>query len=227
VGDEKRTSIDGLRDAVHGAWAGLVRTETIGRLRSAVRVQFSPIPGSATKKPANIIFGVEEEAPPSVIWISAVQHVGVIAIFMIYPLIVGRAAGASTDQLSSMLRMGMLALAIAVLLQALPRGPVGSRLLAPSIFTGVYLAPSQFEAGFISTAHSAADIERTTASALKVLKALLNKDEATVKAVVGELGIKDTGIRLVTPDDSKITSDVLIRFSDFKKDLDAKGLTSS
>ena len=36
----------------------------------------------------------------------------------------------------------MLALAVAVLLQALPRGPVGSRFLAPSIFTGVYLAPS-------------------------------------------------------------------------------------
>jgi hypothetical protein len=31
------------------------------------------------------------------------------------------------------------------------------------------------------------------------------------------------GIRLVTPDDSKISSDVLIRFSEFKKDLDAKG----
>jgi glutamate-1-semialdehyde 2,1-aminomutase len=37
---------------------------------------------------------------------------------------------------------------------------------------GIYLAPSQFEAGFISTAHSAADIDRTTASALKVLKSL-------------------------------------------------------
>ena len=37
---------------------------------------------------------------------------------------------------------------------------------------GIYLAPSQFEAGFISTAHSAADIEKTTASAMKVMKAL-------------------------------------------------------
>ena len=36
----------------------------------------------------------------------------------------------------------MLALALAVLLQALPRGPVGSHFLAPSIFTGVYLGPS-------------------------------------------------------------------------------------
>ncbi len=37
---------------------------------------------------------------------------------------------------------------------------------------GVYLAPSQFEAGFISTAHSAADIEQTVQTAARVLKGL-------------------------------------------------------
>ena len=37
---------------------------------------------------------------------------------------------------------------------------------------GVYLAPSQFEAGFISTAHTAEDIERTVRSAAKVLRAM-------------------------------------------------------
>lgn len=37
---------------------------------------------------------------------------------------------------------------------------------------GVYLAPSQFEAGFISTAHSSADIEKTVETAAKVLKSL-------------------------------------------------------
>src|SRR5258705_6337347 len=61
---------------------------------------------------------------------------------MVYPLMIGREAGVTADVLANILRMGMVALAIAVLLQALPRGPVGSRLLAPSIFTGVYLAPS-------------------------------------------------------------------------------------
>jgi glutamate-1-semialdehyde 2,1-aminomutase len=35
---------------------------------------------------------------------------------------------------------------------------------------GIYLAPSQFEAGFISTAHSEQDIERTISAAAKVLK---------------------------------------------------------
>jgi glutamate-1-semialdehyde 2,1-aminomutase len=37
---------------------------------------------------------------------------------------------------------------------------------------GVYLAPSQFEAGFVSTAHSTADIEKTVSTAAKVLKVL-------------------------------------------------------
>jgi len=37
---------------------------------------------------------------------------------------------------------------------------------------GIYLAPSQFEAGFISTAHSARDIARTVKSAAKVMKQL-------------------------------------------------------
>jgi glutamate-1-semialdehyde 2,1-aminomutase len=37
---------------------------------------------------------------------------------------------------------------------------------------GIYLAPSQFEAGFISTAHTAADIDATVRAATKVLRQL-------------------------------------------------------
>jgi glutamate-1-semialdehyde 2,1-aminomutase len=37
---------------------------------------------------------------------------------------------------------------------------------------GIYLAPSQFEAGFISAAHSPEDIETTIRAAAKVLKSL-------------------------------------------------------
>jgi len=37
---------------------------------------------------------------------------------------------------------------------------------------GIYLAPSQFEAGFLSTAHTQADIEKTVTAAERVLKAL-------------------------------------------------------
>jgi xanthine permease XanP len=94
------------------------------------------------RKPADLVYGVEEAPPPLVVIVTAIQHVGVIAIFMIYPLVLGREAGVSADVLSNILRMCMFALAVAVLLQALPRGPVGSRFLAPASFTGVYLAPS-------------------------------------------------------------------------------------
>jgi glutamate-1-semialdehyde 2,1-aminomutase len=37
---------------------------------------------------------------------------------------------------------------------------------------GIYLAPSQFEAGFLSTAHSVADIEKTVRAASQVLRRL-------------------------------------------------------
>ena len=37
---------------------------------------------------------------------------------------------------------------------------------------GVYFAPSQFEAGFISTAHDSSDIEKTVHAAARVMKTL-------------------------------------------------------
>ncbi len=73
---------------------------------------------------------------------SALQHVAVIGIFLVYPLIILRTAGVPVRDAAEILRVCMLALAAAVMLQAIPRGPVGSRFLAPAIFTGVYLAPS-------------------------------------------------------------------------------------
>ena len=47
-----------------------------------------------------------------------------------------------------------------------------NRFFHASLKRGVYFAPSQFETGFISTAHTAADIERTGAVVREVLEAL-------------------------------------------------------
>ena len=38
--------------------------------------------------------------------------------------------------------------------------------------SGIYFAPSQFEAGFISTAHSPGDIEKTVRTAAQVFRHL-------------------------------------------------------
>src|ERR1700751_485123 len=61
---------------------------------------------------------------------------------MVYPLIIAYQVNLPSDQVINLLQLGFIVLAISTLLQALPRGPVGSRFLAPSIYTGVYLAPS-------------------------------------------------------------------------------------
>jgi glutamate-1-semialdehyde 2,1-aminomutase len=37
---------------------------------------------------------------------------------------------------------------------------------------GIYFAPSQFEAGFISAAHTATDIEQTVGAAAKIMRGL-------------------------------------------------------
>ena len=94
------------------------------------------------KKPPQLVYGTDEQPPPAITIVSAFQHVGVVGIFLIYPLIVGRAADASPQEIAAVLRLSMLVLAVGTVLQALPRGAVGSRLLAPSVFTGVYLAPA-------------------------------------------------------------------------------------
>ena len=101
-----------------------------------------PTSETAVKKPAALIYGVEEPAPTQVIWFSALQQVAISAIYMIYPLILAHEAGLDTRQIINILQLGCIALGIAALLQSLPRGPVGSRLLAPSSFTGIYLASS-------------------------------------------------------------------------------------
>ena len=91
----------------------------------------APADGAPKKKPPALAYGAEEQPPAVVTWISAVQHLGVVSIFMVYPLILARQAGWPSDQITNMLQLGMIVLAVAVLLQALPRGPVGSRFLAP------------------------------------------------------------------------------------------------
>jgi NCS2 family nucleobase:cation symporter-2 len=93
------------------------------------------------KKPADLVFGVDEHPPTADSVVVAVQHVGAIAVNFIYPLLLARQAGLSTETAGHMLSIGMAALAIGVLLQAIPRGPIGCHYLAPMVYASPYLAP--------------------------------------------------------------------------------------
>jgi hypothetical protein len=63
---------------------------------------------SPRKKPPNLIFGLEDSPPLLVTISNGVQHVGLIAINLVYPLLVCRAANAPVAFVADLLAMGML-----------------------------------------------------------------------------------------------------------------------
>ncbi len=94
------------------------------------------------RKPPGIVYAVDEPAPPGVAALSALQHVGLNAIFLIFPVLVSREAGAAPEVAASLVSICMVVLGAGGLLQALHRGPVGSGFLCPSVPTAAYLVPS-------------------------------------------------------------------------------------
>jgi xanthine permease XanP len=106
------------------------------------RVANGRINPTNAKKPPSLVYGVDDHPPITITISNAVQQVCVIAINLVYPLVVFRAAGASTSVTSDLLAVGMIVLAFGTFLQLFRLGPVGSGYMCPSTFTATYFAPS-------------------------------------------------------------------------------------
>ena len=91
-----------------------------------------PVP----KKPASLIYGVDDTPPPLVTALNGIQHVGVIAINLVYPLLIFRAAGAPVDLITNLLAIGMLVLAVGTFLHA---HTAGRRRLQPFLSDGAFV----------------------------------------------------------------------------------------
>jgi NCS2 family nucleobase:cation symporter-2 len=94
------------------------------------------------KKPANIIYALDEAPPPLVTAGNAVQHVALISINFVYPLLIFRLADVPVSGVAGLLAVGLIVLGAGTLLQAVKLGPVGSGFLCPATFTAAYLSPS-------------------------------------------------------------------------------------
>lgn len=94
------------------------------------------------RRPPNIVYGVEDSPPLAVNLLSGVQHVGLMSIYLVYPVLVAQAAGASAEVAAAVVSMTLIALAIGTLLQANRIGPVGSGYLCQPIPSVVYFVPS-------------------------------------------------------------------------------------
>jgi NCS2 family nucleobase:cation symporter-2 len=94
------------------------------------------------RKPPNIVYGVDESPPLLVTAFNGVQHVGLIAINLVYPLLVLRLADAPLTLVSNVLAIGMLVLGVGTFLQVVRLGPIGSGYMCPATFTAAYFGPS-------------------------------------------------------------------------------------
>src|SRR3954465_9309760 len=101
-------------------------------------VRGMPVP----KKPATLIYGLEESPPLAVTVLNGVQHVALIAVNLVYPLLIFRVVDAPMQLVTGLLAVGMLVLSIATFLQAFRLGPIGSGYMCPATFTATYLGPS-------------------------------------------------------------------------------------
>ncbi|MET1083107.1 MAG: solute carrier family 23 protein [Burkholderiales bacterium] len=94
------------------------------------------------RKPVNIVYGLDEAPPPLVTAGNAVQHVALISINLVYPLLVFRLADVPVSGVASLIAVGLMVLGAGTFLQVVKLGPVGSGFLCPATFTAAYLSPS-------------------------------------------------------------------------------------
>ena len=93
-------------------------------------------------RPPGILYGIDDTPPAAVTLFSALQHVGIVAILLVYPLVLATEAGLDEDATLRVISASLGVLGIATVLQAL-RGPtLGSGFLCPAVCTATYLSPS-------------------------------------------------------------------------------------
>src|SRR3984885_16252201 len=93
-------------------------------------------------RPPDLIYGLDERPPLAHLILLGAQHVAVICPYLVFVTLIAQAAGASTAVASHAVGLGMIAIALATLLQAHRLGPVGSGYLAPPVVSAIYFAPA-------------------------------------------------------------------------------------
>src|SRR5262249_38539680 len=91
------------------------------------------------RKPSSVFYGVNESPPPLVASLSGLQHVGVMAVFLLYPALIAKAASASSAEAAAMVSLTLVAMAIGSIAQGIPLGPFGSGYLCSPTPSVIYL----------------------------------------------------------------------------------------
>jgi NCS2 family nucleobase:cation symporter-2 len=93
-------------------------------------------------KQSNLIYGVTDRPPSLVGLLLGIQHVSVYFISLIFPVLVVREMGGTAAQTDFPVSMSMVAGGVGAMIQALPRGPVGSGYLCPQVCGPSFISAS-------------------------------------------------------------------------------------
>ncbi|WAC06911.1 MAG: purine/pyrimidine permease [Thermodesulfobacteriota bacterium] len=98
------------------------------------------------KKPANLIYAVDENPPVGITLLQGIQHVFVLAVYFIFPVIVVNSVNGTNEEAATIIKMSMIVMGLTTIIQALSKGPVGSGYLAPDGNGPAYLSSAMLAA---------------------------------------------------------------------------------
>jgi xanthine permease XanP len=93
-------------------------------------------------KPANLIYDVDESPGIGALVLLGIQHIFLIAIAFVFPVLVVDAIGGTSHDARFLISMAMLISGIATILQGLNKGPIGSGYLCPLLNGPAFLSAS-------------------------------------------------------------------------------------
>ena len=117
-------------------------SQSLAHVRKLWHRRVETRPARQPARPSGLLYSVDETPPRAVLIVAGLQQVALMSNSLVYPIILGREAHLSPDQLLDFVSISMLALAIGTLLLCAKIRVIGSGYLCPAAYTQIYLGPS-------------------------------------------------------------------------------------
>ncbi len=93
-------------------------------------------------RPPELLYAVDERPPPARLAALGLQYSLLIGIYLIFVVMVARAAKAPAQVIQDLVGLGFIAVAIGAFVQAYRGSLFGSGYLAPPVFSAIYVGPA-------------------------------------------------------------------------------------
>ena len=95
-------------------------------------------------RPPDLIYAADDHPPWAIVVVSAVQHIGLMAITLIFPIVIAREANLSPVQFLDLVSVSMFGLGVATIFFCIRSRFIGSGYLCVAAYTAIFLGPSLF-----------------------------------------------------------------------------------